>query len=509
MLLYYIIPSLSCFIILISTIFVLKLLYAAYCLHEVHKKFDHIPGPKRTSFWFGNLDYLMSESKKGIHLGDIFLNLAKKYGHTFKLILVSRPLIVSVDQETVKELLVSGKYKKSHKVYSSAGLVFGARCLGNGLVTVTDTETWHRKRNIMNPVFKKESIKELITKFNEAIDLLLVQLKHVGDGKTPACLMKEFSRTTLDTLGKVGFNREINSLQNNDCSFPAAIRNILEGMSMKSATPYVQYSPTYWSYRRKTRRSVELIRETGKKWIQERIDAINNGEVVPRDILTHITQMIDDDMNFSDILDEFCTFFIAGQETVSTATTFAVYYLCNNPQTLMKLTDEIDAVVGTKKVIDFNDIAQMSYLDMVWKETLRLNPPSIATIRVTGQDDSQVLGGYKLPPDSDVHLSSYVSSRLPEFNENPLDFIPERFASDSAIKPSIYTYYPFTLGPRICIGQQFAKIEGKMILTKLFQNFEVKLDPTNTFELVLESTLKFKEGLRCFLKQRQSQSFEE
>lgn len=74
---------------------------------------------------------------------------------------------------------------------------------------------------------------------------------------------------------------------------------------------------------------------------------------------------------------------------------------------IYRLTDEIDAVVGTKKVIDFNDIAQMSYLDMVWKETLRLNPPSIATIRVTGQDDSQVLGGYKLPPDSDVHVCRY------------------------------------------------------------------------------------------------------
>ena len=67
-----------------------------------------------------------------------------------------------------------------------------------------------------------------------------------------------------------------------------------------------------------------------------------------------------------------------------------------------RLTDEIDAVVGSKKIIDFNDIAQMTYLDMVWKETLRLNPPSIATIRVTGQEN--VLGGVKIPPESDVHV---------------------------------------------------------------------------------------------------------
>ncbi|CAC5413431.1 CYP46A1 [Mytilus coruscus] len=426
--------------------------------------YDHIPGPERTSFWTGNLNYITSADKEGKHLGDLLLDLAKKYGHTFKLILISKPLVVSVNQEAVKELLVTGGHKKSDDIYKRASKVFGNRCLGNGLVTETNIEKWSLKRNLMNPAFKREYLIELMSQFNECVDKLIVQLHKFADDKSPVCMMTQFSRTTLDVLSK--------------------------------------NSPTYWFYRRNVRKSVELIRETGKTWIKERIQAINNDETVHNDILTHTVKMMGEntDLDFEEIIDDFCTFFIAGQDTISTATTFAVMFLGQNPDKMKKLVDDIDTVVGSKAKIEYNDIGKMKYLDMVWKETLRLYPPSISTVRVTEKDF--VIDGINIPCGTDINLSTYISSRLPEFNDRPLEFLPERFEPDSPIKPSIYTYYPFTLGPRICLGQQFAKIEGKLILAKLFQNFEVRLEPGQPLHVVLESTLKLKDGLKCLLVPR-------
>ncbi|XP_076097841.1 cholesterol 24-hydroxylase-like [Mytilus galloprovincialis] len=476
--------------------------YAAYRINELHKMYDHIPGPERKSFWTGNLNYITTADKEGKHFGDLLLDLVKKYGYTFKLILISKPLVVSVNQEAVKELLVTGGHKKSDDIYKRASKVFGKRCLGNGLVTETNNEKWSLKRNLMNPAFKREYLIELMGPFNECVDKLIVQLYKLAADKSPVCMMTQFSRTTLDVLSKVAFDKEVNSLENDDSQFPTAIRSIMDGMSIKKLSPYVQNSPTYWFYRRNVRKNVELIRETGKQWITERIQAINNDETVPNDILTHTVKMMGEntDLDFEEIIDDFCTFFIAGQDTISTATTFAVMFLVQNPDKMKKLVHDIDTVVGSKAKIDYNDLGKMNYLDMVWKETLRLYPPSISTVRETEKDF--VIDGIYIPGGTDINLSTYISSRLPEFNDRPLEFLPERFEPDSPIKPSIYTYYPFTLGPRICLGQQFAKIEGKLILAKLFQNFEVRLEPGQSLHVVLQSTLKLKDGLKCFLVPR-------
>ena len=460
------------------------------------------------SFWSGNFSYITTEVQKGKHFGDVLLDLTIKYGHTFKLFLFHKPTIVTVDPAAVKELLVTGGHSKSKDIYKRASKVFGTRCLGNGLVTETDNEKWNRKRNLMNPAFKREYLIELMPEFNKCIDKMVDHFAILADGKTSFCLMNQFSRTTLDVLGKVAFNKDLNSLKHNNNKFPKALLNIHAGMCLKSQGPYVQLSPTYWPFRQRVRADVNLIRETGKKWIHERIDAINNDEPVPTDILTQITKMIGEnlDLDFEEIIDDFCTFFIAGQETISTALTFAVMFLGKNPEKMETLVEEIDTVLGSKTYIDSNDLLRMHYLDMVWKETLRLYPPSISTVRETEED--HLVGGYLIPRNTSIHLSTYISSRLPEHNEDPLEFIPERFLSDSPSKPSIYTYFPFTMGPRTCIGQQFARIEGKLVLAKLLQNFEVNLDKGQTYEVVLESTLNLKNGLKCTLTRRSSKQLD-
>ena len=94
-----------------------------------------------------------------------------------------------------------------------------------------------------------------------------------------------------------------------------------------------------------------------------------------------------------------------------------------------------------------------------------------------------------------------MSSRLPEFYDDALEFRPERFGPEVEKIPP-YTYYPFSIGPRNCIGQNFAQIEAKVLLAKFVQRFNIEIDMSQSFEFEETTTLRPVDGARCTLTLR-------
>ncbi|NXA41804.1 CP46A hydroxylase, partial [Eudromia elegans] len=339
----------------------------------------------------------------------------------------------------------------------------------------------------------------LMETFNEKAEELMEKLEEKADGKKEISMLTMMSRVTLDVIGKIAFGMELNTLNDDQTPFPNAVTMIMKGMT-ETRIPFAKYMPGKQKIIKEIRESVRLLRRVGRECIEQRREAVKNGKEATFDILTQILKgdalrEIRDDEN---ILDNFVAFFVAGHETTANQLSFTVMALAQHPEILERLQAEVDEVIGVKRDIDYEDLCKLTYLSQVLKESLRLYPPVPGTIRWT--ETETVISGIKIPANTTLTFSTYVMGRMEQFFKDPFTFDPQRFSKD-APKP-YYSYFPFSLGPRSCIGQVFAQMEAKVVMAKLLQRFEFQLVPGQSFKLLDTGSLRPLDGVMCTLKPR-------
>uniref|UniRef100_A0A3P9BJH3 Cytochrome P450, family 46, subfamily A, polypeptide 1, tandem duplicate 4 n=1 Tax=Maylandia zebra TaxID=106582 RepID=A0A3P9BJH3_9CICH len=344
----------------------------------------------------------------------------------------------------------------SHSTIILNGLHCCILFFGNGLVTARDHEQWYKQRRIMDPAFSSLYLRGLMGTFNERAEKLMDKLAELADNKTEANMLHLLNCVTLDVISKVAFGVDLDLLKNSS-PFPKAIETCLKGMVTYVRDVFFEFNPKNRRNVNEVREACRLLRTTGAKWISERKTTMQNGDEVPKDILTQIIKTAKENMTEEDeefMLDNFVTFFIAGQETTANQLGFCIMALGRHPEILEKAKKEVDDVIGMKRDISYDDLGELVYLSQVLKETLRIYPPAPGTSRDVAED--MVIDDIHIPGGFSVVFNSYVSGRLERFFKDPLRFDPERFHPD-APKP-YYCYYPFALGPRSCLGQNFAQL---------------------------------------------------
>ena len=220
----------------------------------------------------------------------------------------------------------------------------------------------------------------------------------------------------------------------------------------------------------KFRKTVYPIRQLNK----EHLEKIKNLPVSKGNILFSIIRANDcsDDLNIEDLVDDYNVFLVAGMETTSISMACAVWYLTMNSHVYEKAQAEVDDVFGGRDQIDFEDISKLVYTEMIVKECLRLKGPAFGTGRQCKFSD-QTVNGIFFPkgtqffvPFQDLHMDS-------RYWKDPKVFDPERFSPESIKNVRPYTYMPFSMGPRNCIGKNFAILEMKIILANILRKFVV------------------------------------
>uniref|UniRef100_A0A8C7XW25 Cholesterol 24-hydroxylase n=1 Tax=Oryzias sinensis TaxID=183150 RepID=A0A8C7XW25_9TELE len=486
---------------------VLVVAFLGYCLYikYTHMKYDHIPGPPRDSFLLGHSPTFLKIMRDGGVVHDKFLEWAEIYGPVYRVNGLHFVVVTVTCPEATKEVLMSPKHPKDKFTYKKLFHLFGQRFLGNGLITAQDHEMWYKQRRIMDPAFSSLYLRGLMGTFNERAEKLMERLSEIADRNMEANMLNLVNCVTLDVINKVAFGVELDLL-NTTSPFPKAIETCLKGMMYYVRDSFFEFKPKNRPFVKEVREACRLLRSTGAKWVNERKTAIQNGEEVPKDILTQIIKtsaaeekMTEEDEEF--MLDNFVTFFIAGQETTANQLAFCIMELARHPEILEELRKEVEEVIGMKREINYEDLGKLVYLSQVLKETLRLYSTVPGTSRELTEEIT--IDGFRIPVGTNLMFSSYVCGRMEKFFKDPLKFDPDRFHPD-APKP-YYCYYPFALGPRSCLGQNFAQMEAKVVMAKLIQRFSWELVPGQSFEVLDTGTLRPKSGVVCSVRHRKDE----
>ncbi|KAL2336742.1 hypothetical protein Fmac_011188 [Flemingia macrophylla] len=169
--------------------------------------------------------------------------------------------------------------------------------------------------------------------------------------------------------------------------------------------------------------------------------------------------------------------FIAGTNGPASVLEWSLAELVRNPHVFKKAREEIDAVVGNKRLVKESDIPNLPYLQAVVKETLRLHPPTPIFAR-EAMRTCQV-GGYDIPANSTILISTWAIGRDKNYWDKPLEYNPERFMftdepgkSKIDVRGQYYQLLPFGSGRRSCPGASLALLVIQATLASLVQCFD-------------------------------------
>jgi cytochrome P450 len=199
------------------------------------------------------------------------------------------------------------------------------------------------------------------------------------------------------------------------------------------------------------------------------------------------------------VRDQVVTVTLAGYETTAIALTWTWYLLSQNPEAEEKMHEEIDRVLQGR-LPSYEDLPQLRYTEMVLAEALRLYPPAWAMGRISLNEFQ--LGEYRLPAGTTVLASQYILHRDARFFPDPLHFDPERYTPAAKSARTKGAYFPFGMGPRQCIGEAFAWMEGVLVLATLAQRWKLRHDERHRIAAEPLFTLRPKGGMPMTVEAR-------
>jgi cytochrome P450 len=357
----------------------------------------------------------------------------------------------------VEEVLTdTDRFRKSTQSQDDLGDL-----LGDGLV-LSEGDLWERQRQRIQPAFYMDRIAE----YADTMAAETTASAEDWTGTPTVNVEDEMKALTLRILVKSIFGSDIDY---EDRGIRQTVQRLQEpGEPAKQ--PVARMVPK-WVPIPMWRRYKDGIREM-ESVIEEFVAARRGDAGAGDDLISMLLSATDEDgesMSETLVRDELMTFLFAGHETTATALTFTWYLLAQHPDVERKLLAELDAVLDGPPT--FDDLPNLEYTEQVLREAMRLYPPVPQIPRDATEPVD--LGGYAIPEGGTVAACQWTVHRDGSIWEYPHEFRPDRFAGEDD-RPR-FAYFPFGGGPRRCIGQQFAMVEGKLILATLARRYHLEL----------------------------------
>ncbi|KAL3887162.1 hypothetical protein ACJMK2_027112 [Sinanodonta woodiana] len=435
---------------------------------------DIPPYPRPVLPIFGNLLILANRD-----MLMCFRKLRAQYGDIFSIYMGSKLIVVLNGYSVVKEALV-----KNGRVFSDRPINFLTEVLFKGSgITFTSGEKWKEHRRFaMNALqefgFGRSSMEDSI--IQEAKEM--VQIFDDENGQ-PFQIKGVVTTCVANVVSQIIFGQRFKHTDPHFREFLSILDNATKTLSNASVAvncfPWLQYFPGDPLKMKLIKEHVTQVVQWYKDMHEEHKSTYKEG--AERDFIDlyikearrqekngQISTFTDTQLYFSigDLIS-------AGSDTTANTIQWTLLHFLNFPEIQQKCFQEIEQVVGRARLPTLQDKDHLPYLEATILEVLRLCPAApLALPHAVSEDFS--FHGYRISKGTTVLINLDSVLRDPSSFKEPERFFPERFldADGHLIKPE--EHIPFSIGRRVCLGENVARMEIFLFLAALIQTFEFR-----------------------------------
>ena len=414
------------------------------------------------------------------------LELLAPYGDVVRIRVPRSNAYLLNHPDLVQDALIS-----DHRAFHKGPTIQAAKMLLGSSLLTSEEEVHHRQRRLIQPMFHHERI----ASYGEAM------VRHAeraesrwSDGATTD-VQAEMSALTLSVVGETLFGTDVDEARS------ATVRRAMTdtlGMFDRVYSPLFRLlvrlpSPTM---RRYHRLEADLNRVIAEMIAERRATGVTG-----HDLLSLLLRAGEDGAGMGDeqVRDEALTLFLAGHETTAIALTWTWWLLSRNPDAERRLHAELDEVLGDRAPTA-GDMTSLSYTQAVVSESLRLRPPVWAMGRTAVAEHRA--DGHTIEPGAIVVIAPWLLHHDARWWSEPAAFRPERWLEGEQDRRPRYAFLPFGGGPRVCIGEPFARLEAAMIVASIGRRWRFESATTPEPELQAVITLRPRGGLPMVARRR-------
>ena len=394
--------------------------------------------------------------------------------------------------DLIEHILVTNQrnYSKNTVQYNTL-----AKITGRGLLT-SDGRFWRRQRRMIQPAFHRQQVLSWGQIMMDATAKMLRRWEPFAQTQKPIDIDKEMMAITLEIIGQalLGINLEEDATE-----LAQAVLTMLDYVVHRSQRPVVLPLAVPTPRNQRFRSGLQKL----DALIDRAISEHEAGRGNPNDILSQMLAATDRETNkamtHAELRDEMITLIVAGHETAASGLNWLFYLLSQNLAVEAALVAEIDDVLNGRPPTAA-DLPNLPTVERVIAEALRLYPPAwVITRRAIAAD---TIHGCPIAANGIIIMSPYTTQRHPAFWESPDQFHPDHFLPEAEKSRPRYAYFPFGGGPRLCIGDSFAKVEMMLLVTAVYQKYRLRLLPDHPIVADPLVTIRPKHGMMMTIAKR-------
>ncbi|CAD5111779.1 DgyrCDS1052 [Dimorphilus gyrociliatus] len=410
--------------------------------------------------------------------------LSRTYGNVFSISKGNRFIIVVCDFPDMKKFLVNN------------GLAFCGRpkyfetddekqkILTRGLSHSNYSEEWRRQKKSCSYfcALLERMNSTLESDIQTEITDLYKTLAIKKDSTVP--IRKLFMKTSTNLLLKTLYNERFPLTDTSGEQIYYMLYDLFEKISEVDSikyNPLLYYHPNYKGKWKEYERCLKLLRHFLEQRNIEHKTTVSDFayKQKPKDFVQTYFQdlffpIFNTPRSFKpneDWLDDIVEdLIISGVEPISSALSWCIYYMIDNPSVQLKVQEELDSIIPEEKLPSLKDRHKLPFTEASVLESLRLG--CIYPIAIPHATLSRVtIDGRSIKRGTEVWLNLFATSRDPKLWEEPEEFVPERFLNDVR-RVTIPEYWvPFGIGERSCAWQQTSLVQIFLIFASIMKKF--------------------------------------